>query len=88
MLLKFKYNKIKNINYSGKKKRHTLKFEVIVSTNGRILNVSKCFDGKTHDFNIRKSSEHIPKPVEVIADSGYQDYMQIQQYPINDPKVN
>lgn len=36
------------------------------------MNVSKCFDGKTHDFNIRKSSEHIPKHVEVIADSGYQ----------------
>ena len=36
------------------------------------MNVSKCFNGKTHDFNIRTSSEHIPKHVEVIADSGYQ----------------
>ena len=58
--------------YSGKKKRHTLKFDVIVGTNGRILNISKCFNGKTHDFNIRKNSEYVPKHVEVLADSSYQ----------------
>ena len=27
---------------------------------------------KTHDFNIRKNSEHVLKHVEVLADSGYQ----------------
>ena len=59
-------------NYSGKKKRHTLKFEIFAAPNGKILNVSKCFCGKTHDFNIRKNSEHVPKHVKIIADSGYQ----------------
>ena len=43
-----------------------------MAQNGRILNISKCFNGKTHDFNIRKNSEHVPKHVEVLADSGYQ----------------
>ena len=35
------------------------------------MNISKCFNGKTHDFNIRKNSEHVPKQVEILADSGY-----------------
>jgi len=52
--------------------KETLKFEIIVGTNGRILNISKCFNGKTHDFNIRKNSENVPKHVEVLADSSYQ----------------
>ena len=89
MQLKFKYKdlKIQKATYSGKKKRHTLKFEVIIDTNGKILNISKCFNGKTHDFSIRKSSEHVPRRVEMLADAGYQGYMQIQHYRTNDPKV-
>ena len=73
MQLKFKYKdlKIQKATYSGKKKRHTLKFEVIIDATGKILNISKCFNGKTHDFSIRKSSEHVPRHVEMLADSGY-----------------
>ena len=58
--------------YSGKKKKHTQKVEIMVSQNGKIINVSKVFSGKTHDFKIRKESDKIPIGVEVLADSGYQ----------------
>lgn len=71
MLLKFIYNKIKKLRKRHILERwHTLKFEVIIDAHG--MNISKCFNGKTHDFNIRKNSEHVPKHVEVLADSGYQ----------------
>ena len=35
-------------------------------------NISKAYNGRTHDFKIRKMSEHIPKDVTILADSGYQ----------------
>jgi hypothetical protein len=58
--------------YSGKKKKHTIKFEIQTDTSGKILNISKAYCGKTHDFKIRKTSEHVPKDVTILADSGYQ----------------
>ena len=35
--------------YSGKKKDHTLKFEIGMSTNGEIIHISKVYDGKIHE---------------------------------------
>ena len=58
--------------YSGKKKKHTIKFEIQTDTSGKIINISKAYCGKTHDFKIRKTSEHVPKDVTILADSGYQ----------------
>ena len=58
--------------YFGKKKRHMMKFEIMTDTNGKILNISKAYSGRTHDFKIRKMSDHIPKDIQVLADSGYQ----------------
>lgn len=58
--------------YSGKKKRHTMKFEIQTDKNGKILNISKSYSGKTHDFRIRKMSDHVPRGALVLADSGYQ----------------
>lgn len=58
--------------YSGKKKKHTIKFEIQTSSKGKILNISKGYHGRIHDFKIRKMSEHIPKNVEALVDSGYQ----------------
>ena len=63
--------------YSGKKKRHMMKFEVITSANGKILNISKGYNGRTHDFKIRKMSEHLPRDAVVLADSGYQGLQKI-----------
>lgn len=58
--------------YSGKKKRHTQKVEIIIDARTkRIANVSKIFPGRTHDFKIRKQSDHVPRETFLLADSGY-----------------
>ena len=49
-----------------------MKFEIMTNTKGNILNISKGYSGRTHDFKIRKMSDHIPKDIQVLADSGYQ----------------
>ena len=59
-------------HYSGKKKRHTIKFEIQTDKNGKIIDISKSYNGKTHDFKIRKMSAHVPRDALVLADSGYQ----------------
>ena len=41
--------------YSGKKKRHTMKLEIQIDQNRKILSISKCYGGRTHDFKIRKN---------------------------------
>ena len=58
--------------FSGKKRRHTLKTEVRVTSDGRIINISKSYKGKTHDFKIHKESDPVPIATRVYADSGYQ----------------
>jgi hypothetical protein len=63
--------------YSGKKKRHTLKAEIIMQDNGKILSVSKTFSGRTHDFRMRKEGKPIPHNSKKYADSGYQGWQKI-----------
>lgn len=58
--------------YSGKKKRHTLKAEIVMQDNGRILSTSRTRPGRTHDFRIRKEGKHLPGNSEKYVDSGYQ----------------
>ena len=72
--------------YSGKKKHHMMKFEVITSANGKILNISKGYSGRTHDFKIRKMSEHLPREAVVLADSGYQGLQKIHPTTISPHK--
>ena len=38
--------------YSGKKKRHTIKTQYVVNSDGKIESVSKPYEGKKHDFDI------------------------------------
>lgn len=40
-------------SYSGKKRTNTMKTEIIVEENGKILSVSRSHHGKIHDFRIR-----------------------------------
>jgi hypothetical protein len=60
--------------YSGKKRKHTLKIQFIVSPDGTVRSVSKTYPGKVHDFGIYKEQKKrdrflgIPKK----GDSGYQ----------------
>ena len=58
--------------YSGKKKRHTLKEEIVMHDNGRILSTSHTYGGRTHDFKIRKQERPMPRNAEKYVDLGYQ----------------
>lgn len=70
---------LKNKHYSGKKKKHTAKFEIIRSKKtGKILGISKIYYSKMHDFKLRKSENkrgnRLPDDynIRICADSGYQ----------------
>lgn len=58
--------------YSGKKKRHTIKTEAIITARGKIVSVSRPMPGRVHDLEIRRRSEPLPQEAQVYADSGYQ----------------
>jgi len=58
--------------YSGKKKRHSIKTEIIITEKGRIVSASKPAPGRVHDLEIRRRGSRLPKNAHVYADSGYQ----------------
>ena len=58
--------------YSGKKKRHTIKTEIIVTEQGKIVSVSKPAPGRVHDIEIRRRGPPLPKDAHAYTDSGYQ----------------
>ncbi|KAL0479971.1 IS5 family transposase [Acrasis kona] len=48
--------RIQELYYSGKKKRHTMKYHVVCNiTNGQIIDVHGPFFGKNHDITIARS---------------------------------
>jgi len=60
--------------YSGKKKRHTIKNEIIITEKGRIAAVSDDAPGTVHDIAIRRRGPPLPQDATAYADSGYQGY--------------
>jgi len=58
--------------YSGKKKCHTIKTEIIVTEKGRIVSASKPAPGRVSDITIRRRGSKLPKGSRAYADSGYQ----------------
>lgn len=64
--------------YSGKKKRHTIKQQIVVDTRTQKI-ISTCqSNGKTHDFKIYKKSKNYVHPeTKIHADSGYQGIQKI-----------
>lgn len=62
--------------YSGKKKRHTIKSEIITTEKGRIVCVSKSAPGTVHDVTIRRRGSPLPTKARAYADSGYQGYQE------------
>jgi len=64
--------------YSGKKKAHTIKTEIVIEESGKIISVSKSHKGRTHDFRIRKKERMLPSSAIKYADSGYQGWQKIQ----------
>ena len=61
-------------HYSGKKKRHTVKNEYIVTRKGRIASVSRSHPGSHHDLAIRRSGPKLSNKARLYADSAYQGY--------------
>lgn len=58
--------------YSGKKKRHTLKSQIVVDKKLAKIICTDCTNGKRHDFRLFKESGlHIHRTIEALADSGY-----------------
>jgi hypothetical protein len=62
--------------YSGKKKRHSIKNEIIATEKGRIVCVSKSAPGTVHDITIRRRGPPLPEDAHAYADSGYQGYQE------------
>ncbi len=59
--------------YSGKKKRHTIKAQLIVCLKTLQILLVVCGKGRTHDFRLLKQSKlRILKSLKKYADSGYQ----------------
>lgn len=62
--------------YSGKKKRHTVKNQLVVDpTTRRILAVSKTVEGKRHDKKLLEDDailSWVPPKATILGDSGYQ----------------
>lgn len=58
--------------YSGKKKYHTIKTEIQVTEEGRIVAVSKPYPGAVHDLEVRRREPPLPGSSRAYVDSGYQ----------------
>ena len=64
--------KDQKLYYSGKKKRHTLKTEVRINLQGRIVHISQSKPGSVHDFTLFKQEPPPPDHSRLFVDSGYQ----------------
>lgn len=59
--------------YSGKKKRHTIKHQVVVDQTGKIRAVSRAYKGKVNDKKVYdRERVRIPPGVSKTGDKGYQ----------------
>jgi len=58
--------------YSGKKKGHRIKNEIIITQKGKIVSASDSVPGRVHDRALRKRGPPLPKGSRAYADSGYQ----------------
>jgi transposase len=66
---------IQREHYSGKKKCHTRKTQIIVNEQGQIRDVSASTPGRVHDlehFRQSGAAQRIPKQVGAAGDAGYQ----------------
>ena len=70
-----KDKEVQKAHYSGKKKTHTCKTQVVVNQQGRISHVSESAPGSQHDLTLERQSkvnEQLPSQVELMGDKGYQ----------------
>jgi DDE superfamily endonuclease/Helix-turn-helix of DDE superfamily endonuclease len=76
-------------HYSGKKKRHTLKNEYLITEKGRIASASPSHPGSRHDLAIRREGPRLPEKARLYGDSAYQGYDKEHpniDYPYKKPK--
>jgi hypothetical protein len=65
-------NKKKKIFYSSKKKRHTVKTQIMVNNRGFIIHKTDHKKGRRHDYSIYKENHPLtPKQVVNVVDLGY-----------------
>lgn len=65
-------NRKRKIYYSGRKKKHTVKTQLMVNSEGMILHKTAHKGGRKHDYDIYKHSHPItPSQVENVVDLGY-----------------
>ena len=58
--------------YSGKRKRYTLKQELMVNQQGKILYKTRCKAGRNHDYRIYKTNMPMtPKDEDNVFDLGF-----------------
>ncbi len=59
--------------YSGKKKKHTIKTQVVVDKSSKKVICTSYSNGRKHDFRVYKESKvRIHLEIDVLRDSGYQ----------------
>jgi hypothetical protein len=64
--------KRRKVYYSGKKKRHTVKTQLMVNNHGLIIHKTNHKRGCRHDYNIYKNNHPVtPKQVVNVVDLGY-----------------
>lgn len=69
-----KYRQARKDYYSGKKKHHTQKVEIVVTDRGKIVNISKSRPGSEHDFCLRRKSDPLSPHCPKYADRAYQGW--------------
>lgn len=70
-----KDKEVQKAHYSGKKKAHTRKTQVVVNPQGRIGHVSESAPGSKHDLTLERQSkvnEQLPPQIDLMGDKGYQ----------------
>ena len=69
-----KNKKARKMYYSGKKKRHTQKTEITITTQSKIINISRTHPGSRHDITIRRQGNPLPSQAKKYGDLGYQGW--------------
>ena len=69
-----KYNQ--KFYYSGKKKKHTIKRQIVITPDKKLVGISMTVEGKRHDKKLADDSNylaHAPPDTRRLADTGYID---------------
>jgi hypothetical protein len=78
-----KKGRLKNVQkhyYSGKKKKHTLKEQIVVDQNSKKIIATRQDKGRVHDFKIyKKSKQYVHPDTKIQGDSGYQGIQKIHR---------